>query len=252
MKYQFKYQSWMSPVIVLVVWQIVASAGLVETRFFPAPSAIFAKFTDMVTTAQFWIDLKISVVRLLVGFAIGAIPGAAIGLLMGLSPLAERVVSPLISMLYPLPKIALLPLIMLIFGLSEASKYAIVAIGVFFIMAINTYGGVQNINKIYFDVAKNLKVPGWKVYLTVALPGALPGIFTGLRLATGVALILLVSAEFVGASEGIGYRIWWSWTVFWVEQMYVGLVIIALLGFGFASLVGVCERTFLPWRRGGR
>lgn len=246
-----KYQSWISPVIVLVVWQAVASLGLVETRFFPAPSAIFAKFAEMVMTEQFWLDLRVSVVRLMVGFVIGAVPGAAVGLLMGLSPLAERVISPLISMLYPLPKIALLPLIMLIFGLSEASKYAIVAIGVFFIMAINTYGGVQNINEIYFEVAKNLKVPGWKVYLTVALPGALPGIFTGLRLATGVALILLVSAEFVGATEGLGFRIWWSWTVFWVEQMYVGLVIIALLGFTFASLVGLCERTFLPWRRGG-
>ena len=85
--------------------------------------------------------------------------------------------------------------------------------------------------------------------MLIALPGALPGVFTGLRLATGVALILLVSAEFVGANEGLGFRIWWAWTVFWVEQMYVGLVIIALLGFGFSTFVGYLERSFLPWRR---
>ena len=224
-------------------------AGMVETQFFPAPSSIFVKFLEMVQTAEFWGDLRISITRLVVGFLLGAIPGAALGLLMGLSNLAERIFQPLISMLYPLPKIALLPLIMLIFGLSEAAKYVTVAIGVFFIMAINTYGGVQNIQRIYFDVAKNLKVPSWRVYLTIALPGALPGVFTGLRLATGVALILLVSAEFVGANEGLGFRIWWAWTVFWVEQMYVGLVIIALLGFAFSSFVGYLERSFLPWRR---
>lgn len=245
-----KYRAWISPVVLLVLWQAAASLGFVETRFFPAPSAIIAKFLEMLRTEQFWIDLRVSLLRLLIGFALGAIPGAMIGLLMGLSTLADRIFSPLIAMLYPLPKIALLPLIMLIFGLNEASKYVTIAIGVFFIMAINTYGGVQNINRIYFDVAKNLKLPLWRVYLTVALPGALPGVFTGLRLATGIALILLVSAEFVGATEGIGFRIWWSWTVFWVEQMYVGLVIVALLGFLFSTLVGVCERAFLPWRRG--
>ena len=243
-----KYQSWMSPVIAILLWQGAAMAGLMETRFFPAPSSIFLKFLELVQTDAFWLDLYISVSRLVIGFTLGAIPGAALGLLMGLSNLANRVFQPLISMLYPLPKIALLPLIMLIFGYSEASKYVTVAIGVFFIMAINTYGGVQNIPRIYFDVAKNLKVPHWRVYLTIALPGALPGVFTGLRLATGVALILLVSAEFVGANEGLGFRIWWSWTVFWVEQMYVGLVIIALLGFSFASIVGYLENKFLPWR----
>lgn len=244
-----KFRAWMSPVVALVIWQLAAMAGMVETRFFPAPSSIFIKFIELVQTPEFWGDLRISITRLVIGFLLGAIPGAALGLLMGLSNLAERVFQPLISMLYPLPKIALLPLIMLIFGLSEASKYVTVAIGVFFIMAINTYGGVQNIQSIYFDVARNLKVPAWRVYLTIALPGALPGVFTGLRLATGVALILLVSAEFVGANEGLGFRIWWSWTVFWVEQMYVGLVIIALLGFGFSTFVGYMERVFLPWRR---
>jgi len=247
-----KFKSWMSPVLALLIWQAAAMAGMIETRFFPAPSSIFAKFVELVQTPVFWNDLRISVTRLVIGFALGAIPGAAVGLLMGLSRLAERIFQPLISMLYPLPKIALLPLIMLIFGLSEMAKYVTVAIGVFFIMAINTYGGVQNIGRIYFDVAQNLKVPAWRVYLTIALPGALPGVFTGLRLATGVALILLVSAEFVGANDGIGFRIWWSWTVFWVDQMYVGLVLIALLGFGFASVVGYLERRSLPWRRGAR
>jgi NitT/TauT family transport system permease protein len=116
-------------------------------------------------------------------------------------------------------------------------------------MTINTYAGVQNVPSIYFDVAKNLKASRWKVYLTVALPGALPGIFTGLRICMGVALLLLVAAEFVGANEGLGFRIWWSWSVFWVVPMYVGFVVVALLGFLSAKFVDSLERRFLPWQR---
>jgi len=139
-------------------------------------------------------------------------------------------------------------LILLIFGLGEMSKYVIVAIGVFFLMAINSMAGVMNVPSIYFDVARNLKASRWKLYFTVALPGALPGIFTGLRICVGTALLLLVAAEFVGANEGIGYRVWWAWSVFWVKTMYVGFAVIALLGFALTYAVEYLERRFLPWQ----
>jgi NitT/TauT family transport system permease protein len=171
-----------------------------------------------------------------------------LGLAMGLFRPVRRVCQPLIASFYPLPKIALLPLILLIFGLGEMSKYVIVAIGVFFLMTINSMAGVINVPQIYFDVARNLKASRWKVYFTVALPGALPGIFTGLRLCAGVSLLLLVSAEFVGAEEGIGYRIWWSWSVFWVKNMYVGFAVIAALGAILAYTVDYLERRVLPWQ----
>jgi len=167
---------------------------------------------------------------------------------MGLFTPARTIFQPLVAAIYPLPKIALLPLILLIFGLGELSKYVIVAIGVFFLMAINAMAGVLNVPAIYFDVARNLKASRWKIYFTVALPGALPGIFTGLRICVGTALLLLVAAEFVGANEGIGYRIWWSWSVFWVNSMYVGFAVIALLGFLLTTLVDYCERWCLPWQ----
>jgi len=128
------------------------------------------------------------------------------------------------------------------------SKYVIVAMGVFFLMAINTMAGVLNVPSIYFDVARNLKASRWKIYVSVALPGALPGIFTGLRICVGTALLLLVAAEFVGADEGIGYRIWWSWSVFWVKNMYVGFAVIALIGFSLTYLVDALERRVVPWQ----
>ena len=231
----------LSPAILLIIWEIAAQLGLIEVQFFPAPSTIFAALWTALGTTQFWTDLAISLQRMGIGFVMGAVPGLLLGLAMGLFRPIHTIFQPLIASLYPLPKIAILPLILLIFGLGEMSKYVIVAIGVFFLMTINTYAGVQNVPSIYFDVAKNLKASRWKVYLTVALPGALPGIFTGLRICMGVALLLLVAAEFVGANEGLGFRIWWSWSVFWVVPMYVGFVVVALLGFLSAKFVDSLE-----------
>jgi ABC-type nitrate/sulfonate/bicarbonate transport system permease component len=241
---------WMlSPALLLLLWEILARVGYIEVRFFPAPSTILAKLWELLFTREFWVDLGTSLRRMIVGFFMGAIPGLALGLAMGLFRPVREIFQPLVAALYPLPKIALLPLLLLVFGIGELSKYMTVAIGVFFLMTINTFAGVMNIPKIYFDVARNLKASRWKIYLTVALPGALPGIFTGMRLCMGVALLLLVAAEFVGAEEGIGYRIWWAWSVFWVSHMYVGFAVIAVLGFLSAYFVDYLERKFLPWQR---
>ena len=238
-----------SPLVLLLVWEGAARAGWIETKFFPAPSTIIAQFWAMLFTHGFWVDLGLSLQRLLIGLLMGAVPGLLLGLAMGLFRPMRIAFQPLIAALYPLPKIAILPLILLIFGLGEMSKYVIVAIGVFFLMTLNTFAGVMSIRPIYFDVAKNLGASRWQTYFTVALPGALPGILTGLRICTGLGLLLLVAAEFVGADAGIGYRIWWSWSVFWVEPMYVGLAVIAILGFAFAYLIDFAERLLFPWLR---
>ena len=237
-----------SPLVLLALWELAAQFDLIEVKFFPAPSTIAETAWRMAQTAQFWNDIAISLSRMVVGFFLGAVPGLLVGLGMGLFQPVRTIFQPLIAAIYPLPKIALLPLILLIFGLGELSKYVIVAIGVFFLMAINTMAGVLNVPNIYFDVARNLKASRWKIYFTVALPGALPGIFTGLRICVGTALLLLVAAEFVGASEGIGYRVWWAWSVFWVDTMYVGFAVIATLGFLMTYCVDYLERRALPWQ----
>lgn len=244
-----RFRPLISPLVLFILWEICARLGWIEVKFFPAPSTIFSRLFLMIGTQQFWMDLGLSLKRAGIGMLMGGIPGVLAGLAMGLFRPVRDFLQPLVAGLYPLPKIAILPLLLLIFGLGEMSKYVTVAIGVFFIMVINTSAGVLNIRPIYFDVAKSLRASRWQTYATVALPGALPGIFTGIRLATGVALLLLVSAEFVGANEGLGYRIWWAWTVFWVDTMYVGLLEIAFLGFVSAYLVDRLERMLLPWRR---
>lgn len=239
-----------SPVLLLLAWEIAARTGLIEVKFFPAPSTIALTGLAQAQTAQFWSDIAISLKRICVGVVMGAVPGTILGLAMGLFPPVREAFRPLIAALFPIPKIALLPLLLLIFGIGETSKYVVIAINVFFLMAINSLAGVMNIPQIYFEVAKNLKASRIRTYLTVALPGALPGIFTGLRICAGVALILLVAAEFTTADSGVGYRIWWAWSVFWVDTMYVGFFVIAVLGLAFAKVVDLAEYLLLPWRRG--
>jgi NitT/TauT family transport system permease protein len=149
---------------------------------------------------------------------------------------------------YPIPKSAILPLILLIFGLGEASKIVMVALGVFYPVIINAMVGVLQIDRIYLDVGKNYRASRWQVFRTIALPGAMPSIVAGIKLGVGMGLILIAISEMVGAQNGLGFMIWNAWQVLIVETMYVGLVVIALLGFAFTLILNELERWLLPWK----
>ena len=238
-----------SPVLLLALWEIGVHTGFVDTRFFPSPSAVFEVARKMIVSGELMTHLAISLQRIVIGFLLGAIPGIVIGLAVGLWSPVRAIVQPLVDATFPIPKIAILPLFIMIFGLGEESKYAIIATAVIYLVLINTATGVRNIDKIYLDVGKNFGAGKWLTFTDIALPGALPLIVAGLKLGMGVALLVIVSAEFVGAKSGIGYLIWTSWQVFEVEKMYVGLLVSALLGFATAILLGWLERVLVPWRR---
>jgi NitT/TauT family transport system permease protein len=167
---------------------------------------------------------------------------------MGIWNPMRAVVKPLSAATYPIPKSSILPLILLIFGLGEMSKIVMVAIGVFFPVAINSTAGVLQINKAYMDVGKSYKASSWNTFWTIALPGALPFIMTGVRLGAGLGLVLIAVAEMVGAKSGLGYMIWSAWETFSVEQMYVGLMMFALLGFALSWGLDALERWLIPWK----
>ncbi|MDO9219211.1 MAG: ABC transporter permease subunit, partial [Lacisediminimonas sp.] len=158
-------------------------------------------------------------------------------------------IDPLIAATYPIPKSAILPLILLIFGLGESSKIVMVALGVFFPVVINTMSGVLQIDRIYLDVGKNFGASRWQTFYTIALPGAMPSIMAGIKLGVGMGLILIAISEMVGAKTGIGFMIWDAWQVLSVETMYVGLVAIAILGFVITWVLNEVELLVLPWRR---
>ena len=237
----------LSPFLVLILWELVVRTKLLDSRIVPAPSMILGTFRDMIETGQLARDVGVSLSRVFIGLFIGAIPGLIVGTLMGLSPMTRAVLSPVIAALYPIPKIAIFPLVMAIFGIGELSKYVLVAIAVFFFMAINSFAGVANVDRIYWDVGRSFGASRTRAILTIALPGALPMIIAGLRLSLGVSLLVLVSAEFVGAKSGLGFLVWNSWQVFDVESMYVGILVIGLLGWAFFALMDLVEKRVMPW-----
>jgi NitT/TauT family transport system permease protein len=220
------------PVVILALWEIAVQAGYLKPLFFPPPSLIFRTAIRMIVTGE---------------LLLGTAPGITVGLLMGWSPKVRMLMDPIISTLYPIPKIAVLPLIMLLLGIGELSKITVVGIGSFFLVTINAMTGVRNINKIYFEVAKNYGASKVKILTKVILPGSLPMIFAGIRLALGMSLILVVAVEFNIANYGLGAMIWLAWQTLKTEQLYVGVIICAVLGIVFTSILKRIERHFMPW-----
>jgi NitT/TauT family transport system permease protein len=238
-----------SPIALLAVWEIAARLHFIDTRFFPAPSSVIAVMIDMLRSGELVTNTLVSLRRLALGTLIGGGPALIIGIAMGLNRWIRAALDPIVAATYPIPKSAILPLALLIFGLGEGSKIFMVAIGVFFPVVINATTGVLEINRIYLDVGRNYKASRWNTFWTIALPGALPVIMTGFKLGIGIGLILIAIAEMIGAKSGLGYMIWTAWETFSVEQMYVGLFMIAIIGFVLTVLLNEIERFVIPWKR---
>jgi ABC-type nitrate/sulfonate/bicarbonate transport system permease component len=237
-----------SPLALLLLWELLARTGAIDARFFPPPSKIFVQLVALVESGELARNTWASLQRLFWGSLIGGIPALVLGIVMGLYRPVRTIVDPLVSATYPVPKSAILPLILLIFGLGEASKIAMVAIGVFYPVLINATAGVLQINRMYLDVGKNFQASRVQVFRTIALPGALPFIMTGVKLGIGMGLILIAIAEMIGAKSGLGYMIWNAWELLSVETMYVGLLVIAVLGFLFTVALNELERWIIPWK----
>lgn len=238
-----------TPLLLLAAWEVAARTHAIDTRFFSSPSRIFAQFWEMLADGELLYHAAVTVTRVLIGFVIGATVGIALGLAIGLVPTVSAALQPLVDATFPIPKVALLPLVVIIFGIGEASKYAIIAISVVYLLIINTAAGVRQIERIYLDVGRNYHAGRLMMFTDVALPGALPSIFTGMKVAMGVSLIVIVAAELLAAKSGIGFLIWTSWQVFEVEKMYVGLFVTAILGFASSILLDWAERRLIPWKR---
>ena len=241
--------SYFSPLLLLLLWEICSQTGLIDRRFFPAPSSIAGTAWQMTASLEIFDHIWATLKRVAIGYVLGAVPGILLGLILGLSAPIRRVLGPIFSALYPVPKIAILPLILLIFGVGDASKYVVIAIGVFFLMFYNTLGGVMQIPQIYLDVARNAGASRFQTFRYIALPSAMPNIFTGLKLAAGSSYIIIAAAEFLGARSGVGFMIWASWQTFAVSRMFVGIVVISAMGYFTILLLEALERKFVPWAK---
>ena len=237
-----------SPLFLIGLWELAARLGFIDVRFFPAPSKVFGVMWTMIESGLLMKHVWASLQRLFWGILWGGIPALILGVAMGMFRTLRMIIEPVIAATYPIPKSAILPLILLIFGLGEPSKIVMVATGVFFPILINSMAGVLEINKIHFDVSRNFGAGGFQVFRTVALPGALPLIMTGVKLGVGLGLVLIAIAEMVGAKSGLGYMIWNAWEILSVETMYVGLITIAVLGLMFTLILNEIERLIVPWK----
>ena len=190
------------------------------------------------------------ILRLLVGGGLGALAGIVVGLLMGSSRALNAALGPLFSALYPLPKIAIFPILLMIFGPTETPKIIAVFITTFFILQINTVSGVWAIDRKLLEAGTAYGATGFARFRFVVLPGAMPFVFSGLRTATGTAVVVVTAVEFTGATTtGLGYLIWNSWQLFIPEKLYVGLVVIGLIGALVTTILSRSEKLLLPWRR---
>jgi NitT/TauT family transport system permease protein len=237
-----------SPIALLLLWQLLLMAGLGDRRFIPAPTDIAVRFWAMTASGELGWHVSITLYRVFVGFLLGTVPGIAVGLLMAMFKPVRIFFDPLIASLFPIPKIALMPLLLLTFGFGDASKIALVTIAVFFPVIVNTYVGAANIDKIYWDVARNYGASQSVMFRRIVFFGALPMIFAGLRIALAVSFIVLVASEFVATKSGIGYLIWNSWELLQVDVMFVGIVSVGILGLIATAILQEIERKVIPWK----
>jgi 1,4-dihydroxy-2-naphthoate octaprenyltransferase len=246
-----RWLSLLLPVLLLLAWELAVRAGWLNRIFFPPPSEVFETLGELAASGRLFRDISISMTRIVLGFLLGGIPAIVLGLLMGVSPLIRALAQPLAAAIYPIPKIALIPLVLVVLGVNENSKVAIIAISVFFLVVLNVASSVMQIDARYFEVARSFGARQWDLFWTVALPGSLPGIMNSIKLGMGFALTLIVGVEFVGANEGIGWLIWQSYELYKIDTMLAGLVAVALVGWLVSVLLDELEYLLVPWQAAG-
>ena len=249
--WQKSYPNWVSVVSILcllVIWELICQSGIVSSLFLPAPTAIISALLQMIADGEIGVSLAASLYRILAGFFIGSLVGLAVGLITGTSALMDKIGTPIVNAIYPIPKIALLPLFILWLGIGELSKVTIIALGVFFPVAMNTYSGVKNVDTLLLKVAASFNASWWMTMKSVVLPNALPMIFAGLRLAAGTSLLLLVAAEMIAAQVGIGALILHYGDLMITDRLMAGVIVLSLLGLVFNLILQVLERKAIPWK----
>ncbi|NER23680.1 MAG: ABC transporter permease [Symploca sp. SIO1C2] len=224
------FQGSFSIIVILLAWQGISSAGVVPAALFPPPTKVVEAWIEMVRSGELIKDVQSSLWRAVVGFVLGSAIAILIGLVTGRISLANNYLSPVIQLLRPLPPVAIIPLVILWFGIGEISKLFSIAFAVFFPVWINTHVGVRDIPKTFLWSARTLKVTGFSILWKVIFPASLPFVVAGLRTGISIAFIMVFVSELAGASSGIGYQIYVSQLAYRMDRMMAALVLLGLLG----------------------
>ena len=238
---------WLLPLGLLLLWQVATSAGWLAPQILPTPLTVWSTFVDLIVGGDIVAGLAISLRRITVGFALGAATGLAAGVALGRSPRAEQYFGPSLRAVAQVPSLGWLPFLMLIFGLGETLNYVIIAKACFIPIALNTSAGIRNLSPSLLDMARVLRLRRVTMLRRVILPGALPSIFSGVRLALGHAWIAMVVVEMLADTAGVGYMMTWGRTLFQIDVVIVGMIVIGVIGFAMDSGLRRIERRLRRW-----
>lgn len=241
---------WLVPIFLIVIWQLASVTGILESRVLPAPTAVVLAFWHLLLSGELWTHVQVSAGRALIGLLIGGGLGLFLGLLNGSSKVASTLLDTTLQMIRNIPALALIPLVILWFGIDESAKLFLVAIGVFFPIYINTYHGIRSVDPQLIEMGKSYGLTRWHLYKEIILPGALPSILVGLRFALGLVWVLLIVAETISAQAGIGYMTMNAREFLQTDVVLVGILLYALLGKLADVLAVALEKYLLRWHPG--
>lgn len=244
--------SWSVPIALLIVWQSASATSLLSNRVLPAPSDVVRAFVTLTASGELWSHVRTSTGRALAGFAIGGGLGVFMGLLTGSFRRAEALLDTTIQMVRNVPPLALIPMVILWFGIDETAKLFLVSLGVFFPIYINTFHGIRAVDGRLIEMGRVYGLSRWHLYREVILPGALPSILVGVRFSLGFMWVMLIVAETISAQAGIGYMTMNAREFLQTDVVLVGILLYALLGKLADLLAKSLERRWLRWHPGYR
>lgn len=238
------------PIVILVLWELASRFGWLSNRVLPEPWAVVKAFWALALSGEMWQHVATSTWRALSGFAVGGSLALVLGLLTGSLRSAETLLDSTLQMLRNIPPLALIPLVILWFGIDESAKLFLVSLGVFFPIYINTFHGIRSVDKGLIEMARSYGLTGWRLYRHVILPGALPAILVGVRFSLGFMWVILIVAETISAQAGIGYMTMNAREFLQTDVVLVGILLYALLGKLADLLSKGLERWWLRWHPG--
>lgn len=241
---------WLVPVGLLVFWQLASSLGWLSTRVLPAPLEVATAAWKLTLSGELWTHVQVSAGRALAGLAVGGGIGLALGLLTGSVRVAETLLDSTIQMVRNIPALAMIPLVILWFGIDETAKLFLIAVSVFFPIYLNTFHGIRNVDPGLIEMARTYGLSRWQLYRQVILPGALSSILVGLRFSLGLMWVILIVAETISAQSGIGYLTMNAREFLQTDVVLVGILLYALLGKLADLFARGLERYWLRWHPG--
>lgn len=241
---------WLLPVLLLAIWQLAVSAGWLSSRILPAPSAVIEAGVTLVRSGEIWTHLAISGWRAGIGFAIGGGIGLALGFITGLSKWGERLLDSSVQMIRNVPHLALIPLVIIWFGIGEEGKVFLVTLGVFFPIYANTYHGIKTTDPQLIEMGRVYGLSSWQLFFQIIFPGALPSILVGLRYSLGLMWLTLIVAETIATTSGIGYMAMNAREFMQTDVVILAILIYALLGKLADTAVHFLEGRILQWHPG--